>query len=123
MANGGARPGAGRPRGTASIVKDDKIVLRKLRGGAEAGWEVLAEEYPSIIRLAIAVATGAYSDNKPNVSMLKTLLELLPKVVGPEADAEDSPLNDLLRSIRANLTTVDINIKSPVDIDVSRDNR
>ena len=56
MQHGGTRPGAGRPRSVARSGKDNEIVTKKLKGGAQAGWEVLAEEYPSLIRLAVEFA-------------------------------------------------------------------
>tara|TARA_Y100000310_G_C20648084_1_gene797789 strand:- start:1075 stop:1401 length:327 start_codon:yes stop_codon:yes gene_type:complete len=98
--NGGARPGAGRPRSTARVIKEEQVVFKRLRGGAQLGWEVLAGEYPSLIRLAVAVAMGR-DDEKPNVSMLKTLLELLPKVVGDASGDESSKLHGVLGDIRA----------------------
>ena len=99
MQHGGARPGAGRPRSGASVGKDNEIVAMKLKGGAPAGWEVLADEYPSLIRLAVEFAKGEI-DGKPNSSMLKTLLELMPKVVGADADAEDATIIQLVRELR-----------------------
>ena len=99
MQHGGARPGAGRPRSGASVGKDNEIVAKKLKGGAHAGWEVLADEYPSLIRLAVEFAKGEI-DGKPNSSMLKTLLELMPKVVGADADAEDATIIQLVRELR-----------------------
>ena len=99
MEHGGTRPGAGRPRSVARSGKDNEIVTKKLKGGAQAGWEVLAEEYPSLIRLAIEFAKGDV-DGKPNSSMLKTLLELMPKVVGVDADAEDATIIQLVRELR-----------------------
>ena len=99
MEHGGTRPGAGRPRSVARSGKDNEIVTKKLKGGAQAGWEVLAEEYPSLIRLAIEFAKGDI-DGKPNSSMLKTLLELMPKVVGVDADAEDATIIQLVRELR-----------------------
>ena len=104
MQHGGARPGAGRPRSAAGINKDDSIVSKKLKGGAQAGWEVLADEYPSLIRLAVEFAKGDI-DGKPNPSMLKTLLELMPKVVGTDADAEDATVIQLVRELRATINT------------------
>ena len=99
MQHGGARSGAGRPRSGARVGKDNEIVARKLKGGAQAGWEVLADEYPSLIRLAVEFAKGDI-DGKPNSSMLKTLLELMPKVVGADADAEDATIIQLVRELR-----------------------
>ena len=102
MQHGGARPGAGRPRSGARVGKDNEIVAKKLKGGAQAGWEVLADEYPSLIRLAVEFARGDV-DGKPNPSMLKTLLELMPKVVGADADAEDATIIQLVRELRGSI--------------------
>jgi hypothetical protein len=104
MQHGGVRPGAGRPRSAAGIGKDDAVVSKKLKGGAQAGWEVLASEYPSLIRLAVEFAKGDI-DGKPNPSMLKTLLELMPKVVGTDADSEDATVIQLVRELRATIST------------------
>ena len=102
MQHGGARPGAGRPRAAASVNKENAIVSKKLKGGAQAGWEVLADEYPSLIRLAVGFAKGDI-DGKPNSSMLKTLLELMPKVVGTDADTEDATIIQLVRELRGSI--------------------
>ena len=104
MQHGGARPGAGRPRSGVRVGKDNEIVAKKLKGGAQAGWEVLANEYPSLIRLAVEFAKGDV-DGKPNPSMLKTLLELMPKVVGVDADAEDATIIQLVRELRGTVNT------------------
>lgn len=101
MAHGGIRPGAGRPRSVTRVAQENQIVAKKLRGGAELGWEVLADRYPALIRLAVEVAQGEHSEGKPNTAMLKTLLELLPRVVSADADPSDSPLTGLLGDIRA----------------------
>lgn len=71
----------------------------RLRGGAEQGWEVLAEEYPSIIRYAIDRAMGR-NDNKPSDALLKALIELLPKIVGNDIESEDTIIGKLLGEIR-----------------------
>ena len=120
MPPGGKRPGAGRPRAEANIAKDNAIVFKKLRGGAQAGWECLAEAYPSLLRLAVAVAEGKVEggSKQPNVSMLKTLLELLPRVIGTDDSKDNSVLTDLLSNIRAINTETTINIKSTMDQDV-----
>ena len=104
MQHGGARSGAGRPKTAARSIKDNEIVSKKLKGGAQAGWEVLADEYPSLIRLAVEFAKGDV-DGKPNPSMLKTLLELMPKVVGTDVDAEDATVIQLVRELRATIIT------------------
>jgi hypothetical protein len=103
MEHGGARPGAGRPSKTSNVLKGEAVVQRRLRGGAELGWEALADEYPSIMRAAIELALGN-EDNKPDKSMLKTLIELMPKVVGVEQDTEDSPITKMLRELHVRIT-------------------
>ena len=104
MQHGGARPGAGRPRSIERIGKDKDIITKHLKSGAQAGWETLADEYPSLIRLAIEFAKGNV-DGKPNPSMLKTLLELMPKVVGVDADTEDATIIQLVRELRGTINT------------------
>jgi hypothetical protein len=104
MQHGGARPGAGRPRSISRLGKDKEIITKNLKGGAQAGWEALADEYPSLIRLAVEFAKGNV-DGKPNPSMLKTLLELMPKVVGVDADAEDATIIQLVRELRGTVNT------------------
>ena len=111
MQHGGARSGAGRPRSLARTGKDNEIVTKKLKGGAQAGWEVLVDEYPSLIRLAVEFAKGDI-DGKPNPSMLKTLLELMPKVVGSDPDSEDATIIQLVRELRG---TVNFNTAKPAD--------
>jgi len=104
--HGGKREGAGRPRGNSSAMKDAGIVTRKLKGGAEVGWEVLSDEYLSLMRRAVQIAQGTVDDvtTTQSVSMLKTLLELMPKVVGADTDQEDSPIAQMLRDMRAKIT-------------------
>jgi flagellar biosynthesis/type III secretory pathway protein FliH len=43
-------------------------------------------------------------DNKPDKAIIKTLLELLPKVVGPETDNSESPIAQIVRELIANRT-------------------
>ena len=100
--HGGARKGAGRPRKNANVLKQEGIVARRLKGGAEQGWEVLAEKYPSLIRMAVDLALGKTDKiSSPNVPMLKTLLELMPKVVGTDPDTATSPITQLLERVLA----------------------
>ena len=84
--HGGARPGAGRPRSESSIVKANQFVQKKMRGLAEEGWEALAESYPDLMRTAINEALGG-GDKKPNIVLLKTLIEMPMKLVSA-ADEE-----------------------------------
>lgn len=95
MPSGGARPGAGRPRGAASVNASNKIVARKLRDLAQEGWEVLADNYPAIMRKAVEVAVG--DDKKPpNIAMLRTLVELMVKVAGTEPEGQDSVISTIV---------------------------
>lgn len=97
MAQGGKREGAGRPKTPASIKEANTIIGAKLRGGAELGWEVLAEEYPSLMRAAIAEALGHNTPTgRGNASMLKALLELLPKIVGTDTSEETPTIMKIL---------------------------
>lgn len=95
MQHGGARHGAGRPRELATIARENDIVQRHLKASAEAGWEVLADRYPELMRTAIGIAIGDDAA-KPNVSMLKTLVELMLRVVGSEPDQADSAITKLV---------------------------
>ena len=88
---GGARAGAGRKRNSSSIAKDNERVKDKILPLAEAGVEVLGESYPMLMRRAVDMAMGDEETGRmPNVTMLKTLLEMLPKVVN--LDESDKPL-------------------------------
>ena len=101
--HGGRRTGAGRPSSSANAKKSDAIVQKKLRGGAELGWEVLGEKYQSLRRVAVELAIGKDGE-KPDGKMLKTLLELMPKVVGTDTNNEDSPIATMLREMRVRIT-------------------
>jgi hypothetical protein len=109
--HGGKRVGAGRPSGVSSALQDAGIVTRKLKGGAEVGWEVLAEEYLSLMRRAVQIAQGEIDGVtvSQGVSMLKTLLELMPKVVGADTGPNDSPITQMLRDMRAQITITPTN--------------
>lgn len=104
--HGGKRDGSGRPTSVSRVIADEGVITRKLKGGAEVGWEVLAEEYVSLMRRAVQIAQGKIESVSASqgVSMLKTLLELMPKVVGADADIEDSPIIKMLREMRAQVT-------------------
>jgi len=97
--HGGKREGAGRPRTAAGIARDNKIVERKLKLSAEEGWEVLAESYPNLMRVAVASAIGEAEDGKkaqPNITILRTLLELMVKVAGSEPDQSETAIKQLV---------------------------
>lgn len=94
--HGGKREGAGRPREAASVAKSDKIVKGKLRSQAEMGFEILAESYPNIMRAAVKSALGP-PDGIPNTTMLRSLLELMTKIVGTEPDQGETPMTLLVK--------------------------
>ena len=95
--HGGSRSGAGRPRGEKGVAKGNAFVAKKVRGLAEDGWEVLAESYPDLMRTAIEEAVGKGETKKPNIPMLKTLIELLPKLAGSEEEEQESLVSKLLK--------------------------
>lgn len=103
---GGKRPGAGRPPALSPQLREAKEVAKRLWIGAQLGWGQLAKDYPSLIGIAVKVAKGDYDNGKPNVQMLRTLLELMPRVVGEESDPSDSPIQRLLKGLKdgVNLT-------------------
>ena len=101
MPSGGPRDGSGRPRAVATVLRDRKVVERRLKLAAEEGWEVLADSYVSLMRAAIDVALGKPGDGPPNIMMLKTLVELMLKVVGSEPDQADSVIKQLVERFLA----------------------
>ena len=96
--HGGSRQGAGRPRGEAGIVKANAFVAKKARGLAEDGIEVLAESYPDLMRIAIGEACGDGDKKKPNIAMLKTLVEMLPKLTQAESEESETTMALLIRT-------------------------
>ena len=117
---GGKREGAGRPRTAASVMRDNKIVERKLKLHAEQGWEVLADAYPNLMRAAVKAALGDET-RIPNVAMLRTLLELMVKVVGSEPDQGDSAIKQLVSVFIDRVKKADgESDRSPVESDRSR---
>jgi hypothetical protein len=94
--HGGKRDGSGRPSSSARIQHDNKIVERKLKASAELGWEVLAESYPDIMRRAVELAMGSESTT-PNITLLRTLLELMVKVSGSEPSSNETVTDALVK--------------------------
>ena len=106
--HGGKRPGAGRPAGPsdATIAKGNEIVERKLRSAAADGWEVLAGSYSDLMRRAVSVALGDEGKGTlPNITLLRTLLELMVKVVSGEPERKetvtDSIVKEFIESVRS----------------------
>ena len=117
--HGGKREGAGRPRTLESLQRDKRIVERKLKASAEVGWEVLADAYPTLMSVAVAVAMGNAKE-KPNIVMLRTLLELMVKVVGSDAEPADSPIQQLVGKFIARIQESRAPDGPPLDGDSSR---
>ena len=87
---GGKREGAGRPRQASSIKRDNEKVMRKVIPFAEQGIEVLGESYPMLMRKMIDMAMGdEATERQPNITLLKALVEMLPKVVNLENSEKD----------------------------------
>ena len=109
---GGARQGAGRKPELSKQLVEARSLAQRLWIGAQQGWKELANEYPALIALAIRVAKGEDGDGRvigePNVPMLRTLLELMPRVVSEEREQEDSPIQKLLGSLKERVGDVNL---------------
>ena len=103
--HGGSRSGAGRPRGEAGIVKANAFVAKKARGLAEDGIEVLAESYPDLMRAAIAMAMGDGDKKLPSIPMLKTLVEMLPRLTQAETEESETEVAILIRKHLGRVST------------------
>ena len=95
--HGGKRPGAGRPKGAPSQrqIQGGRVVARKLVELSGQGYEVLADNYALLMGKAVDLALGD-AKRPANVALLKTLLELMVKVVGPEPEPENNTLRQLV---------------------------
>lgn len=121
--HGGKREGAGRKTKINSVrsIQADKVVGKKMKLLAEQGWEVLADSYPDLMRRAVEIAIGN-EDKAPNITMLRTLLELMVKVTGTETEVEDTQLSkmvgrflDRVQETRTpNGRTVDVGSRGPL---------
>lgn len=109
---GGVRKGAGRKPELSRQLVEARGLAQRLWIGAQQGWKELADEYPSLIALAIRVAKGEDAEGKavgePNVPMLRTLLELMPRVVSEEREQEDSPIQRLLGSLKERVGDINL---------------
>ena len=122
---GGAREGAGAPPRLATQLKRAESLARRLRIGMSGGWEDLAKEYASLMRVAIALAKGKLDEDggvivAPNSLVLMRLLELLPKVAGDDTEGEDSPIRRLMRELKAHVTNIQVNVGQDVGEDGSK---
>ena len=117
----------GRPPSLERQLEEARSLAKQLRAGAVLGWQELAAEYPSLMAQAIQIAKGGYTKTvvdrdwatheivaDPDVSMMKVLLELLPKVLGDTDEDDKSPIRSLLSNLKANLVQINIDTDRPV---------
>ena len=122
------RVGEGRPLSLSKQIAEAQALARQLHDAASAGWVVLAREYPGLMELAVQLARGGIEVTRydrdftpyqavtePNVMMMKTLIELLQKVVGEQANDGTSPITELLRNLKTNVANIQINVERAVD--------
>ena len=95
--HGGARSGAGRPRSAERVQRDAKLVTRKLREAAAEGFDILADNYPTLMRSAIEAAQGSET-KMPNIALLRMLVELMVKLVAGQDDDKSTALEALVGS-------------------------
>lgn len=127
--------GAGRPLSLAKQVARAETLARQLHDAASTGWMVLAREYPDLMELAINLARGGVKITRydrdftpfeaitePNVVMLKTLIELLPKVLDEQSVEGTSPITELLRNLRTNVANIQVNVSMENDDDGRSEN-
>ena len=98
---GGKRPGAGRPANLATQIKKAESLAKQLQAGTGRGLELLAAEYPELMKKAIEYAKGG------DKMMLRELIRLLPSMTtfGSEGDGK-STLSILIQTVIANQTVV-----------------
>ena len=120
---GGARAGAGAPPTLAKQLKEAKSLAKRLRQGMAGGWEYLSDEYVALMKVAIGLAKGeVLKDGKvvlviPNSLVLMRLLELLPKVAGEDSEKEDSPIQRIMKELKANVINIQVNSGQDVGSD------
>lgn len=110
-------PHVGRPTVLARQIKQAKELsaelksIRELAVGFKVGRERLVDEYPMLVEQAIEVAQSGNND------MLKTLLLLVPRLIGEDIDEdEDTGIKRLVKGLKsvANLTLEQHNYYRPV---------
>ena len=111
--HGGGRPGAGRPVTSAARQSDEyKKIAKQIKGALGLGLDKLAEKYPHLMETAIWVAEGRNENGirteKPNVAMLKFLLELPVRLVDWQPDGQPATKGSQL--IKELLVEGDVNI-------------
>ena len=76
--HGGKRPGAGRKPALSKQIQQAQKLAKTLKIGLELGLDKLASDYDTVMEKALEMAQDG------NPMMVKTLLELLPKLVRPD---------------------------------------
>lgn len=115
----------GRPPSLEKQLEEARALARQLKDAVNAGLGVLAVHYPDLMRQAVQMAQGGHKvvkfdrdwerhevEAEPNIVILKTLLELLPKVTGESVVDESSPIANILRNLRANVANIQVNVES-----------
>lgn len=122
--------GAGRPLTLEHQIEEARALAKQLQAATSLGLKRLAQEYPELMDLAIKLAKGGHEVTRydkdftpytvtaePNVAVLKTLLELLPKAMGEQVGEDLSPIAGILRNLRAEVANIQINVGKSVDED------
>ena len=77
------------------------------------GWEVLAESYPDIMRKCVELAMGSPPDSDgkggraPNIVLLKSLLEMVPKLVGGSEEGKTQTVEILVKQLYERVSAVE----------------
>ena len=96
--HGGRRPGAGRPRSASSIAQQNEIIKNKVRPQVEGGLERLGDAYIPLMHRAIIEALGDEEEGRrPNVMLLRMLIEMGPKVIGADDGEKESLVTNMVR--------------------------
>ena len=98
--HGGKRPGAGRPKKLTNQIARAEKLAEKLSLGTKAGLSVVADAMPDLMKIAVASALGD-KDNRPNVSMLKFLIEVGMNSITDENISGGSMTERILKEARS----------------------
>lgn len=134
---GGFRPGAGRPKRELVAIRESKDLQAAIFSGGAAGLRRLAKDYDKIMTVAIKEALGGYSlvvqhedgtnhieMTRPDRTLIKALLDLMPKIMGAPAVEQSTPIGNLINDLRekVNVSINQVNnygnveTSSPVDL-------
>ena len=111
---GGKRKGAGRPSNISLALAEERqgIVLSKLQVGFLRGRQELADKYPALMSTAIEVALGVRDEENgqwvvpPSITMLRSLTDLLPRIVGDAGSSGESPVDSIIRELRGRVVNL-----------------